>query len=91
MRKPKILTDLIGGGIPIEEVRKAFVEASTRVEEARSGRSVCRICGQRIRRGELRVVSEDRRLVDLFECFWSSRLYVHLGCYRRLLEEGDGK
>ena len=84
-RNPRILRDLLDEGISIEEVRESWSKAQIKVEIARNSRSICRICGKPIRKGQERVTSEDPRLVDLYGAFWSLKVYAHRTCYERFI------
>ena len=84
-RNPKVLRDLLDDGVSIEKVREAWSKAKVEVEVAQNSRSTCRICGKPIRKGEERVVSDDPKLVDLYDAFWSLKVYAHKRCYERLV------
>ena len=84
-RNPKVLRDLLDSGVPIEKVREAWSKSKVEVETARNSRSVCRICGRPIKRGEERIVSEDSKLIDLYGAFWSLKVYAHRTCYERFI------
>ena len=84
-RNPKVLRDLLDNGISIEKVREAWSKSNVEVEVAGNSRSVCRICGKPIKKGEERVVSEDSRLIDLYGAFWSLKVYAHKRCYERFI------
>jgi len=61
------------------------MKAKVEVEEARSSRVTCRICGKRIKKGEKVIVSDSFSLRSLYGVFWSRRLYAHLKCYEELV------
>ena len=83
-KKPATNADLLEAGVDEPRIASAWLKAKVKVEEARSSRATCRICGKRIKKGEKVVVSDSFSLRSLYGGFWSRRLYAHLECYERM-------
>ena len=82
---PKTNEDLVESGLTLELIRQRWKSAEVQVEEAKSNRATCRICGKRLRKGEKVIASDDVSLRSLYNAFWSERLYAHLECYEKLI------
>jgi len=82
-KKPKTNADLIEEGVSEERIAASWLGARVRLEECKR-RTLCRICGQPIEKGRLRVVSDDWRLISLYSAFWSDKIYAHKECYEKL-------
>jgi len=84
----KTTHDLLESGVPLERIQAAWTRASVRRERAKRSGGICRLCGEKILRGEDVVISNEEELVILYSAFWSLSVRAHLRCYEELRKAG---
>jgi len=87
MSMPRTNSDLLESGINPEKIKSLWRKALVEIEIAKR-KTICRICGSEIKKGQERVVTEDPDLVFIYCAFWSMKVYAHKDCYKLILD-GD--